>query len=105
MSESEKQYQLLLRLPPPGMQGKYSVEEALHHRRSLREYRDEPVPLADMAQLLWAASGYHRVRRIADRTFGRALYPLEILLESGKIDNLPPGVGDTVPTVMSSCWF
>jgi SagB-type dehydrogenase family enzyme len=55
-----------------------SVEEAIAKRRSVREYATDPITLADLSQLLWAAQGLTdaRKRRRASPSAG-ALYPLE----------------------------
>ena len=34
-----------------------SIEEALLERRSIRRYKDNPLTLAEITQLLWAAQG------------------------------------------------
>lgn len=81
-----------IKLPPPVLTGKISIEEALSQRRSVRDYSDDSLSLQEIAQLLWAAQG------ITDPGGGRtapsagALYPLEIYLVSGKIKDLPAGV-------------
>jgi SagB-type dehydrogenase family enzyme len=70
-----------------------SLERTLLLRHSVREYRDEPLGLPDVAQLLWAAQG------IASPEEGRrtvpsagALYPLEILLVAGNVTDLSAGL-------------
>jgi len=80
-------------LPEPDRTGPVPVEEALEDRRSVRSYSDEPLELADVGQLLWAAQG------ITDRSGGLraapsagALYPLELYLMSGTVDGLPEGI-------------
>ncbi|MET1160795.1 MAG: SagB/ThcOx family dehydrogenase [Thermoprotei archaeon] len=56
-----------------------SVEEALAYRRSIRDYRDEPLTLEQLSQLLWAAYGITDPRRGFKTTpSAGATYPLEI---------------------------
>jgi len=44
-------------LPNPVSQGKMTLEEALAKRRSVREFRGDPLKDAEIWQLLWAAQG------------------------------------------------
>ncbi len=86
-----------VKLPEPKLKGEVSLEETLFQRRSIREYRDSPLQLDEISQLLWAAQG------ITDASGGRtapsagALYPLEIYLVAGNVDNMEEGVYKYVP--------
>jgi SagB-type dehydrogenase family enzyme len=79
-------------LPPPERTGGMSLDAALAARRSVREFKSTPLRLAEAAQLLWAAQG------MTSRDGGRtapsagALYPLEIHLVAGSVEELAPGV-------------
>jgi len=56
-----------------------SVEEALAYRRSIRSYKDEPITLEQLSQLLWATYGITDPRRSFKTTpSAGATYPLEI---------------------------
>jgi SagB-type dehydrogenase family enzyme len=86
-------------LPLPKFTSDVMVEEALAWRRSLREYKDEPVNIRQLSKILWAAQG------INEKSFGfrtvpsaGATYPLEVyavVAEKGVIinrtDHLPAG--------------
>lgn len=48
---------VIVELPKPGYNSGTSVEQALRKRRSVREYKDEPLTLAEVSQLMWAAQG------------------------------------------------
>ena len=80
------------KLPEPRLQSEVSIEEALLRRRSVREYASVPLTLDQVSQLLWAAQG------ITSRWGGRtapsagALYPLELYVAVGNVENLAPGV-------------
>jgi len=83
---------LRIKLPTPQYDSNVSIEETLLERRSIREYTDEPLTLQQVSQLLWAAQG------ITDPTGKRtapsagALYPLEVYVEVGNVENLGKGV-------------
>jgi SagB-type dehydrogenase family enzyme len=72
-----------------------SVEEAIAKRRSVREYASDPITLAELSQLLWAAQGLTDARnRLRASPSAGALYPLELYVvvrERGVVD-LPAGV-------------
>jgi SagB-type dehydrogenase family enzyme len=65
-------------LPPPSLSGGKSLEETLAQRRSVRAFDDEPLELAELGQLLWAAQGVTDERGFRTAPSAGALYPLEI---------------------------
>jgi SagB-type dehydrogenase family enzyme len=69
-----------------------SVEQALHERRSLRDYRDAPLTLDELSQLLWAAQGLTHPAGWRTAASAGALYPLELLAAVGQVDGLAAGV-------------
>lgn len=79
-------------LPAPMREGRMSVEQAMAHRRSRREYRATPLSLATISQLLWAAQGVTDPRGRRTAPSAGALYPLEVYLLAGEVEGLPPGV-------------
>ena len=89
-------------LPDPGKTGPLSVEEAISRRRSVRGFRDAPVLLGELSQLLWAAQGItgsDGVRRAAPSA--GAKYPLELFVVAGGVDGLSPGVYHYLPVTHS----
>lgn len=85
----------IIKLPEPKYDSQTSVEEALLGRRSVRNYEAQPLTLAEISQLLWAAQG------VTDSTRGwsfrtspsaGALYPLELYIVAGKVNDLPDGI-------------
>jgi SagB-type dehydrogenase family enzyme len=83
----------VIKLPSPIFKGSTSVEEALHKRRSTRDYIDELLTITDISQILWAAQG------ITEESYGLrtapsagALYPLEIYVATNNVKDLPPGL-------------
>lgn len=68
------------------------MEEAILKRRSVREYADKPLTLEEVSQLLWAAQG--KTAEWGGRTApsAGALYPLEVYVAVGNVDNLLPAI-------------
>jgi SagB-type dehydrogenase family enzyme len=67
-------------LPPPVLSSDLSLEEALNRRRSERDYGDQPLAVAELGQLLWAAQGITNERGFRTAPSAGALYPLELYL-------------------------
>ncbi|HWC53745.1 MAG TPA: hypothetical protein VG676_09190, partial [Chitinophagaceae bacterium] len=55
--EKKEVTQNVIALPEPVYKSETSVEEALLKRRSVRDFKDEPLELTQIGQLLWAAQG------------------------------------------------
>jgi SagB-type dehydrogenase family enzyme len=55
-----------------------SLEETLVQRRSVREFSAQPLTLAELSQLLWAAQGITNERGFRTAPSAGALYPLEV---------------------------
>lgn len=82
-----------IKLPPPRLDGGVSVEKALLERRSVRTYGDEPLSLADVSQLLWAAQGITEPKRgLRTAPSARASYLLEVYVIAAKVTGLPAGM-------------
>jgi SagB-type dehydrogenase family enzyme len=81
-----------VKLPEPKYDSKVSVERALFERRSIRNYADEAMTLADVSQLLWAAQGITDPAGYRTAPSAGALYPLEVYLIAGKVTTLPAGI-------------
>lgn len=88
----------MIRLPPPGLKGAVSVEEAIEARRSRREFSDKSLSLTELSQVCWAAQGITKGYFRAPPSAG-ALYPLEIYVVVGKdgVKGLPAGVYHYLP--------
>ena len=106
-SKSMDQTQMsAIQLPAPRMDGQCSVEKALATRRSVRKFKDVPMSIAMLSQLVWAAQGItlkidttpsdwswgtwqggHRTSPSAGR-----LYPLNLYVVIGNVDGIRPGV-------------
>jgi SagB-type dehydrogenase family enzyme len=81
-----------LALPTPLYDSQTSVEQALQARRSVRAYSLEPLTLAEVSQLLWAAQGLTHPDGLRTAPSAGALYPLDIYLLVGNVMGLPAGV-------------
>lgn len=99
-------------LPAPRFDSQFSVEKALKSRQSVREYRDRPLSLTEISQILWAAQGFTRERKepparwnpkyewqggLRTAPSAGALYPMEIYLLAGKVEGLPAGLYKYLP--------
>jgi SagB-type dehydrogenase family enzyme len=81
-----------LALPEPDRSGTQPLESLLRQRRSVRDYTDAPLALADLGQLLWAAQGITHPGGLRTAPSAGALYPLELYVVAGRIDALPAGL-------------
>ena len=80
-----------LTLPPPELHGAMTVEQALHQRRSKREFAAAPPSLADVSQVLWSAQGVTDPRGWRTAPSAGALAPLVVYLVAARVAGLPPG--------------
>ncbi len=91
---SEAKGNRMIKLPKPKLKGEISLEEAINRRSSVRSYSAKPLTLAQLSQLLWAACGQRfDAATEASRTIpsAGALYPLEIFILVGKVEDLSKG--------------
>ena len=78
-------------LPQPRFQSNISIEETILKRRSVREYKDEPLNLQEISQLLWAAQGITGAGGFRAAPSAGALYPLKVYV-MGQIEGLAIGM-------------
>jgi len=79
-------------LPTPFYESETSVEAALLARRSVRDYSGEPLTLAEISQILWAAQGITSDWGGRTAPSAGALYPLEVYLLAVDVNALPAGI-------------
>jgi SagB-type dehydrogenase family enzyme len=79
-------------LPEPRGKSDRSVEECLSARRSIREYKEAPLTLAEVGQLLWAAQGLTGSDGYRTAPSAGALFPLEVYLVAGRVEALAAGI-------------
>ncbi|MEW6416825.1 MAG: SagB/ThcOx family dehydrogenase [Nitrospirota bacterium] len=89
MSKDESE---IIKLPEPAYKSNTSVEEALLKRRCVRDYKDKPLTLAEVSQLLWAAQGITGSFGFRTAPSAGALYPLEVYIFAGNVRDLPGGI-------------
>jgi len=83
----------VFKLPPPRYDSEVSVEKALLERRSIRSYKEEPLTLNELSQILWAAQGITEPKRgLRAAPSPRAVYLLEVYVLPGNVTNLPMGL-------------
>jgi SagB-type dehydrogenase family enzyme len=83
---------MVISLPEINTDGRISLEKAVYRRRSVRRYGGATLKLAEISQLLWAAQGITNPRGLRTTPSAGALYPLEIYLIAGKVDELHTGI-------------
>jgi len=81
-----------IELPEPRYDSDVSVEEALLNRRSVRQYTGEPLTIQEVSQLVWAAQGITDPRGLRTAPSAGALYPLELYVVVGDVEDLAVGV-------------
>jgi SagB-type dehydrogenase family enzyme len=81
-----------MKLPKPRYDSEVSLEESLLQRRSIRSYTGQPLTLQEVSQLLWAAQGITDPGGLRTAPSAGALYPLEVYVVVGDVQNLNPGV-------------
>lgn len=79
-------------LPHPVLEGRISLEKALHLRRSVRTYLPTPLSLTEISQILWAAQGITGEGKLRAAPSAGALYPIVLYLVVEKVESLQPGI-------------
>jgi SagB-type dehydrogenase family enzyme len=88
----------IVTLPPPVLESSVSLEKALSERRSVRSYRDQPLTLMDISQILWAAQGITETNReLRTAPSARASYLLKVYLLAGEVTDLSMGMYEYQP--------
>ena len=79
-------------LPTPRYEGRTSLERHLFNRRSVREFKNRPLSLAELSQLLWAAQGITHRGGYRTAPSAGALYPLDLYVLAGNVSGLSSGL-------------
>ncbi len=87
-----------IKLPEPKYDGTVSVEKALKERRTVRVYKDSPLSMSDVSQILWAAQGITEPKRgLRTAPSARAQYFLTVYFFAGNVTGINPGMYRYVP--------
>lgn len=83
----------MIKLPKPIYEGKTSVEKAILERRSVRDYKDKPLQISEISQILWSAQGItEKGNGFRSAPSAGATYPLEVYVVVGNVNDLPCGI-------------
>lgn len=83
----------IVQLPEPRLESNMSVEQALRDRRSVRSYKNQPLTIAEVGQLLWAAQGVtDKSRGYRTAPSAGATFPFEVYLVAGDVTGLTAGI-------------
>jgi SagB-type dehydrogenase family enzyme len=82
----------MITLPAPDTKGGMTLTEALSLRRSIRTYRDAPLSLAEISQLLWSAQGITNERGFRTAPSAGATFPLEMFVLVNNVQGLKKGI-------------
>lgn len=97
-----RKYAAPIPLPKPVTTKGMAVEKAIQERRSRRDFSDQPVTLAELGQLLWAAQGItdpatgHRAAPSA-----RGAYPFTVFVVVRNVEGIMPGLYEYLPQTHS----
>lgn len=81
-----------IKLPKATISSNNSIEKVLFSRRSVRTYKNEPLTLNQVSQLLWSTQSITSPRGLRIAPSAGALYPLEVYLIAGNVTDLPAGI-------------
>ncbi|MHA6711531.1 SagB/ThcOx family dehydrogenase [Dehalococcoides mccartyi] len=85
----------IIKLPPPSVRGKMTVEEAISKRRSVRSFSNRQINRETLSQLLWASDGItDTVDKLRSAPSAGAIYPLDLYIIAGnkRVEGLEAGV-------------
>jgi len=96
MPEPYKRYEgkPIIRLPETAPTH-ISLEEALKRRKSVRNFVTEPLSIAELSFLLWAATGIQRIEagyKFRTAPSAGALYPIETYLVANRVEDIEQGI-------------
>jgi SagB-type dehydrogenase family enzyme len=72
-----------------------TLDEALNERKSVRRFRPDPIPLAQLSYLIWASTGIQRTEQgyeFRTAPSAGALYPIETYIVANNVLGLEPGL-------------
>ena len=81
----------IYKLTAPGAEGGSCLDSILRRRRTVREFASRPLTREQIGAMLWAAQGITSARGYRTAPSAGALYPLELRLVAGNVEDLPAG--------------
>ena len=81
-----------IHLSEPRHDSGVALEAVLRQRRSIREFSDTALTLGELSQLVWAAQGITHGDGFRTAPSAGALYPLEVYVVAGRVQDLACGV-------------
>lgn len=84
-------------LPKAPAAGGMPLDAALAARRSVRRFSEQPLALAQLSQLCWAAQGVTDAKGRRTSPSARATYPLELFVLASRVEGLAPGLYRYLP--------
>lgn len=84
-----------IKLDLPEKEGGIPLWEAIKVRRSVRDFKDEPMKKTHLSQLLWASQGItatHMGYELRAAPSAGALYPVETYLSLKNVEGIEPGI-------------
>ncbi len=82
----------MIELPGIITDGSMSLEKAISLRRSARTYRDAPLALSELGQLLWSAQGITNERGFRAAPSAGATFPLDMYVVVNNVEGLTKGI-------------
>jgi len=82
-------------LPSLETDNRMTLDEAFNERKSVRRFRPEPIPLAQLSYLIWASTGIQRVEQgyeFRTAPSAGALYPIETYAVVNRVRDLEQGL-------------
>lgn len=82
-----------IKLPQPKFVSDTSIEAALLSRRSIRSYQKDPLTLAEVSQILWAAQGITDPQKgLRTAPSARAIFLIQVYFFAGEVTGLSKGM-------------
>lgn len=72
-----------IKLPDPVYRGKVNLEKAICERNSVRDYKNKPLAIEDLGQLLWAGQGILSQAGHRTTPSAGAKYPMTLFVAKG----------------------
>lgn len=82
----------MINLPQPTTDGQVSLEKSMSLRRSIRSYKNEPISVHELSQLLWAGQGVTNERGFRTAPSAGATFPIELFVMVNNVEGLQKGI-------------